>query len=218
MRLLQLRQVKCHPFIPLKSLSSSSSLPRQFRSRIHEIRAREEQESILIFSPEGEGNASQRVRPLRRLQLVRLEFPRDVHLVSLSRVVVRSLARSPSVRRFFLANFNRSSPIRGGRRTRRTANAPENVGNLRPSGIGNTLPIQERLTVRTSARPTDRIIGKRERGGVKTTGRGRHAIPSWTKIYMFVGAENEAGSKRISPRLKQYRVEANGRRGNNVQE
>ena len=191
MRLLQFRQVKCHPFIPLKSLSSSS-LPRQFRSRIHEIRAseraREEQESILIFSPEGEGNASQRVRPLRRLQLVRLEFPRDVHLVSLSRVVVRSLALHR--RDGFLANFNRSCPIRGGRRTRRTANAPENVGNLRPSGIGNTLPIQERLTVRTSARPTDRIIGKRERGGVKTTGRGRHAIPSRPKIYMFVGAEN----------------------------
>ena len=40
MRLLQFRQVKCHPFIPLKSLSSSS-LPRQFRSRIHEIRASE---------------------------------------------------------------------------------------------------------------------------------------------------------------------------------
>ena len=125
-------------------------------------------------------------------------------------------ARSLALHRrdgFFLANFNRSSPIRGGRRTRRTANAPENVGNLRPSGIGNTLPIQERLTVRTSARPTDRIIGKREWGGVKTTGRGRHAIPSWTKIYMFVGAENEAGSKRISPSSKTISRGSEGKKG-----
>ena len=100
MRLLQLRQVKCHPFIPLKSLSLvvfSSSTISEPDSRNTRERAREEQESILIFSPEGEGNASQRVRPLRRLQLVRLEFPRNVHLVSLSRVVVRSLARSLSI-------------------------------------------------------------------------------------------------------------------------
>ena len=104
--------------------------------------------------------------------------------------------------------------MRGGR-TRPTANAPENVGNLRPSGIGNTLPIQERLTVRTSAsaRPTDRIIGERERGGVKTTGRGRHAIPSWTKIYMFVGAENEAGSKLISPSSKTISRGSEGKKG-----
>ena len=191
MRLLQLRQVKCHPFIPLKSLSlvvfSSSTISEPDSRNTREGRARVDPH----FFSGGRGEC----QPASSAPSPAPISPAGISSRCASGFTLTSrgtLARSLALHRRdgFLANFNRSCPIRGGRRTRRTANAPENVGNLRPSGIGNTLPIQERLTVRTSARPTDRIIGKRERGGVKTTGRGRHAIPSWTKIYMFVGAEN----------------------------
>ena len=142
MRLAKFRKVKCRPFFfPLLSCFSG---PRRFWSWIHEIGAAARRGGKARvdphFFPRGGMPASSVFGPflLLRLQLVPLEFPRDVHLVSLSRgSLARPLAlpgelwptqRARSERARWETCVDRGADVASMARTRRTAIAPEYVG------------------------------------------------------------------------------------------